>query len=313
MRKIGIIFGMENTFPGAFVERINEMSVQDIRAEFIQIGGVFDHRGSGYDVIVDRISHEIPFYRSYLKNAALHGAYIINNPFWWSTDDKFIDIAIAAQAGIAVPKSVLLPTKEHPPNTTSNSMRNLLYPLNWEDVFAYVGFPCFMKPFDGGGWKHVYKIHNPDEFHFHYNQTGTICMMLQEGIEYESYYRCYCVGRRDVHIMPYAPHHPMHLRYVIEYPDQQTELIDRIRRDTLAINAALGYDLNTVEFAVRDGIPYAIDYMNPAPDCDLHSVNEANFKWIVDAMSRFAVDCVLEGRKTVMNPMPASAIGSPAA
>jgi len=296
MKKIGIIFGMENTFPGALVEHINNLGIENIHAEFITIGAVMDSKPSGYDVIIDRISHDIPFYRSYLKNAALHGAYIINNPFWWSTDDKFIDITIAKNVGVAVPKTILLPSKEHPPETTSQSMRNLTYPLNWDEVFEYVGFPCFMKPFDGGGWKHVFKIHNADEFFFNYNETGSICMMLQEGIEYESYFRCYGIGRRDVHLMPYAPHHPFHLRYVVEYQNQPAALLERMKHDVLAINTALGYDLNTVEFAVRNGIPYAIDYMNPAPDCDYNSVTAVNFEWVLDAVARFAIDCALEGR-----------------
>ena len=87
MKKIGILFGMENTFPGALVERINEMNVTGVTAEFVQIGDVRMAQACGYDVIVDRISHDIPFYRAYLKNAALCGTRIIINPFWWSADD----------------------------------------------------------------------------------------------------------------------------------------------------------------------------------------------------------------------------------
>lgn len=310
MKKIGIIFGMENTFPAALVERINAMNVEGITAEFLTIGGVFDHKASEYSVIIDRISHDIPFYRSFLKNAAIHGTYIINNPFWWSLDDKFIDNTIAAKVGVAVPRSVILPSKNHPPNTTANSMRNLLYPLNWDEIFEYVGFPAFLKPHDGGGWRSVYKVVDPDDFFYQYNQSGTDCMILQQGIEYTSYYRCYCIGRQYVHIMPYAPHHPMHLRYVVDYPDFSPELEEKIHRDVLAINNALGYDLNTVEFAVRDGIPYAIDFMNPAPDCDYNSVTPRNFEWVVDAMAKFAVQCILEERTMITDPHAANYLAS---
>lgn len=299
MKKIGILFGMENTFPPALVERINEMGIEGIHAEFVKLGGVIDVQKSPYRVVVDRISHDIPFYRSFLKNIALHGTYVINNPFWWSLDDKFIDNTIAAKAGVAVPKSVILPSKVHPPNTTAQSMRNLDYPLNWEEIFSYVGFPAFLKPYDGGGWRDVYKVNTPEELFSQYDQSGTGCMMLQEGIEYSSYYRCYGVGRQEVHIMPYAPHHPMHLRYVVEYENQSDELLARIRRDVLAINKALGYDLNTVEFAIRDGIPYAIDFMNPAPDCDYNSVTPKNFEWVLDAMARFCIQCAQEERSLI--------------
>ncbi|MEI9976731.1 MAG: hypothetical protein WDO73_34540 [Ignavibacteriota bacterium] len=108
-------------------------------------------------MIVDRISHDIPFYRSYLKNAILCGAKVINNPFWWSADDKFFNYALAAKLGVAVPPTVLLPHKSHPPGTTDRSMRNLEYPLDWDGIFRYVGFPAFLKPHDGGGWRNVSK------------------------------------------------------------------------------------------------------------------------------------------------------------
>ncbi|MAT38852.1 MAG: hypothetical protein CL946_04535 [Ectothiorhodospiraceae bacterium] len=303
MKKIGVLFGMENTFPGALVDRINAFGNAEVEAEFVQTGAIFDTELKPYHVIIDRISHEIPFYRSMLKHAALQGSYVINNPFWWSTDDKFIDNLIAEKAGVAVPKTVLLPSKEHPPNTEATSMRNMIYPLDWDEVFEYVGFPCFMKPYDGGGWKNVYKLYSPDDFFRAYDETGTLCMILQEGIEYSSYYRCYGIGRRDVRIMPYAPHYPYERRYKVEYEDNP-ELLERIHRDVLAINQTLGYDLNTVEFAVRDGVPYAIDFMNPAPDCDYHSVTPVNFEWVVDAVARFAMDCALENRKLFMgNPL----------
>ena len=164
MKKIGVLFGMENTFPGALVERINGMNVAGVTAEFVQIGDVRMAEPCGYDVIVDRISHDIPFYRAWLKNSALCGAQVINNPFWWSADDKFFNYALATKLGVAIPPTVLLPHKEHPTGTTERSMRNLHYPLNWDSVFEYIGFPAFLKPFDGGGWRDVYKVTTREEF-----------------------------------------------------------------------------------------------------------------------------------------------------
>ena len=103
MKKIGVLFGMENTFPGALVERINSMNLDGITAEFVEVGAVRLDKPPAYAVIVDRISHDIPFYRAFLKHAALHGSAIINNPFWWSADDKFFNYALAAKLGVAVP------------------------------------------------------------------------------------------------------------------------------------------------------------------------------------------------------------------
>jgi hypothetical protein len=291
--KIGIIFGMENTFPPAVVDRINGMRVDSVKAEFVKLGGVRMADPSGYRVIIDRISHDIPFYRAYLKNAALNGTIVINNPFWWTADDKFFNYALATKLGVAIPPTVILPHNQHPPGTTDQSMRNLIYPLNWQEVFDYVGFPAFLKPYAGGGWKHVYKVHSPEEFFQHYNQTGDLCMTLQRGVEFQEYFRCYVVGQEDVHVMVYDPKAPHHERYVKNPPPVEPGLYERVVRDSLTLCRALGYDLNTVEFAVEDGIPYAIDFMNPAPDADVNSVGKENFDWIVKQVAELAIEKAL--------------------
>ena len=286
---IGVLFGMEESFPPAVVERINAMSVPDVQAEAVQVGAVRMDQPARYRVIVDRISHDIPFYRAYLKNAALAGTTSINNPFWSSADDKFFNYALAARLGVAIPPTVLLPHKSHPPNTTDKSMRNLEYPLKWNDVFEYVGFPAFLKPFDGGGWRDVYQVKSPEEFFAAYDQSGALCMTLQRGMKLNEYFRCYVIGQQDVHIMPYDPRRPHHERYVQDPPPYDPALIERVRRDAITLCKALGYDLNTVEFAVEDGVPYAIDFMNPAPDAERISVGAANFEWIVKAVADMAV------------------------
>ena len=299
LRKIGILRGMETTFPDALIPYINEhYSDQQVVAEFVALDAVLMDADPEYDVILDRISHEVPFYRSYLKWAALKGTYVVNNPFWWSADDKFIDNVIAEQAGVAVPKSLILPHNQHPLNTQSSSFRNLVFPIDWDAIFEYVGFPAFLKPFDGGGWRGVTKCNNPKDFFAAYNESGTDCMMLQEGIEFEEYYRCYGVGQQDVHIMPYNPTAEPHLRYY-DVPKEPipTARYKKLERDVLAICKALGYDLNTVELAVRDGVPYAIDFMNPAPDADRNAVGEENFAWILEKMAAFLVKKARQPRR----------------
>ncbi len=289
MKKIGVLFGMENTFPGALVERINSMEIDGVRAEFVKVGGVEMGKPSGYAVIVDRISHDMPFYRAYLKNAALTGTKIINNPFWWSADDKFFNYALAEKLGVASPRTALLPHKRFPPEIHQQSVRNLEYPLDWQRVFDYVKFPAFLKPHDGGGWRDVFHVQNPEEFFHAYDQSRDLCMTLQAAVNFKEYFRCYVVGQQKVHIMPYDPRQPHHLRYLINPPEYDKALLARVQKDALTLCRALGYDLNTVEFAVEDGIPYAIDFMNPAPDADLHSVGEKSFEWIVDAVALLAV------------------------
>jgi len=289
MKKIGILFGQETTFPPAFVERVNSKNEKGITAEFVKIDKVVQGEPSGYDVIIDRISQDVPFYRAFLKNAALNGTAVINNPFWWSADEKFFNNALMTKLDVAVPKTVLLPSNQHPDDTNANSFRNLDYPLNWDAMFSYVGFPAYFKPFAGGGWKNVYRLESPDDFFKAYNETGQLVMMLQEEINFTEYFRCYCLDRKDVHIMRYDPKQPHHLRYVRDPKPIDKSLMEKLLHAVLAINNALGYDFNTVELAIRNGVPYAIDFCNPAPDADKISVGEENFDWIVEAAANMAI------------------------
>ncbi|HWV30438.1 MAG TPA: hypothetical protein VN038_12315 [Dyadobacter sp.] len=293
MKKIGILFGMENTFPNAFIERVNSKGENGIIAEAVTIDKVIQAAPNEYAVIIDRISQDVPFYRSFLKNAALTGTAVINNPFWWSADEKFFNNALAEKLGIPVPKTVLLPSKQRPDNTTETSFRNLAFPMAWEEIFQYVGFPAYMKPHDGGGWKSVYRVVNPQDMWIKHEETGQLVMMLQEEIVFDDYVRCYCIGQKDVLVMPYEPRNPHHLRYAADLKAQGEErdkLLETIKDYTLKLNVALGYDFNTVEFAVRGGIPYAIDFCNPAPDADIYSVGRDNFEWVVEAAANMAIE-----------------------
>jgi hypothetical protein len=300
MKKIGILFGQERSFPMAFIERINSKGVKDVMAEPVRIDKVMQGEPSGYAVIVDRISQDVPFYRAYLKNAALCGTAVINNPFWWSADEKFFNNCLATKIGVPVPKTVILPSRNLPPDTTDQSFANLAYPLDWEGIFKYTGFPAYMKPFAGGGWKNVYKLNSLDEFFEKHSETGELVMMLQEEIVFEEYYRCYCVGRKYVRIMPYEPRNPHHLRYVADFAPSQ-ERLKQMEDIVLRINQYLGYDLNTVELAVRDGVPYAIDFCNPAPDAEIKSVGEENFEWVVETMANYAIERAVEEKQGLDN------------
>lgn len=288
-KKIGILFGQENTFPAAFIQEVNRLGNGEYIGEFVQLDKVLQAEINPYHVIVDRISHDVPFYRAYVKNAALSGTAVINNPFWSSADEKFFNNCLAEKIGIALPRTVILPSFQLPSDTTDASFRNLKFPLDWDTIFQYVGFPAYMKPFAGGGWKSVYRIENQEDFFVKHSETGQLVMLLQEEIVFEQYYRCYSIGGQYVKIMPYEPRNQPHLRYVADFKPGNA-LLDRMTADVLKINQYLGYDFNTVEFAIRGGIPYAIDFCNPAPDADLHSVGEENFKWVVHHMAKFAIE-----------------------
>ncbi len=289
MKKIGILHGKERSFPEAFVERVNSKNIDGIIAEPVRIDKVVQGESSGYAVIIDRISQDVPFYRAFLKNAALCGTAVINNPFWWSADEKFFNNCLSTKMDVPVPKTVILPSHELPSDTSNESFKNLAYPMDWDNIFSYIGFPAYMKPHAGGGWKSVYKLNDKDDFFAKHAETEQLVMMLQEEIVFDEYYRCYCIGGKYVKIMPYEPRNPHHLRYVADFkPDAaRYKLMEDI---VLRICKYLGYDFNTVELAIRDGVPYAIDFCNPAPDAELTSVGQENFDWVVEASAIFAIE-----------------------
>jgi hypothetical protein len=300
MKKIGVLYGKERSFPIAFIEAVNGKNIRGVMAESVLIDKVIQGHPTGYHVIIDRISQDVPFYRAYLKNAAISGTAVINNPFWWSADEKFFNNALATKIGVPVPKTVILPSRELPEDTTDLSFSNLDYPLDWESIFKYVGFPAYMKPFAGGGWKNVYRIQNAEDFYQKHSETGRLVMLLQEEIVFEEYYRCYCIGGKYVRIMPYEPRNPHHLRYVSDFTPSE-ERLRQMEQIVLRINQYLGYDFNTVELAVKDGIPYAIDFCNPAPDAERSSVGEDNFNWVVETAALYAIERALDVKEGLDN------------
>jgi glutathione synthase/RimK-type ligase-like ATP-grasp enzyme len=294
--KIGILVGMEQSMPQAFIERCNK--VPGIHAELATIGGTPERFTSPYRVLVDRISQEVKHYRFYLKAAALSGSFVVNDPFWWSADDKFFGFSLAARLGVAVPRTVLLPQKDYiPAIDKSKSLRNLEFPLSWQAIVDYVKFPAVLKPADGGGWRDVSIVKNEEELLRAYDASGLNAMTLQEFIAFDDYVRCICVGRgQNVLPIQYNPamiHPKTGLRGAYIHHEKgrwlSKELHDRLIEDSHKINLALGYDMNSVEFAIKDGIPYAIDFTNPAPDMHIDSILEPHFHVVVDWMVDFCV------------------------
>jgi biotin carboxylase len=295
-KKIGIIVGRENTWPHAFIDEVNRRHA-GVTAEFVKLSGTPMAETSEYAVIIDRLSHEVPYYRTFLKTAMLGGAYVINNPFWWSADDKFVGATIATRIGVAHPRTIALPSHSYIEGIVHpESLRNLKERIPWENHIAAVGgFPVILKPSDGGGFKNVFKLHSMDELWRAYDQTGTECMMLQEFIAWEKYARCFVIGRDKVLVMKFDINAPYPHRYFDEPGFFTTEEYDRIANDALRLTQALGYDMNTCEFALRDGIPYAIDFTNPAPDMDYYSLKEKFFSWVVNAMADLAIEKANQG------------------
>ena len=295
--RIGLFVGREWSFPPAFIEEVNSRVTQSgVIAEYVKVGGTMMNEPCPYRVIIDRISHEVPYYRSYLKNAAIQGVKLVNDPFMWTADDKFFGASLLDRLGLPSPKTVVLPNREYVPGIKHDeSLRNLLYPMDWNAIVERVGgFPCVLKDAHGGGWRDVYVVHSMEELWEAYNGSGLLTMILQEFIRWDDYARCMGIGQRQVRVMRYDPtqrhYHPEH--------GFDSEMEQTLHDYTLAICRAFGYDMNTCEFAIREGIPYAIDFMNPAPDMDVNSLGKGHFDWMVKTMADVMIELALSDEQT---------------
>ena len=286
-KKIGLLVGMENTFPAPFLQAVNEKGAADgISAELVVIGKVTEFDvPPRYDVIVDRISHEVGYYRAFLKSAALNGTVVMNDPFWWEADEKFFECTLARHLGVAVPKTVVLPNKSYEAGIVpEKSLRNLQFPLDWDEIVAYTGLPAVLKPNTGGGWRDVYIVHSMEELLRDYDQTSTKTMILQEFIDWEDYVRCVVIGG-EVLVFRYDPRRSF-LRAL------------RHRRPAAAVARGASHGgcsthspMPSATTWTRSSSPFATESCTPStgsiprPDFDNFSIKEEGFSWVIDKMS----------------------------
>jgi len=288
--RIGLLVGRETSFPQALVREIQRRDPA-VDIDLARLEAPRAHQPPPYDLLIDRISHEIPSYQPWLKLAALYGTRVINDPFWRTVDDKFLDAGLASRLGVAVPRTALLPNKDHGPDVTEGSLRNLEW-VDWDRLVAELGLPLFLKPHWGGGWRDVVRVSSREELLAVYDRSGTRTLIVQEAIAWTQYVRCIVLGRTHTRPAPWDPRLPHAERYrraAETMPPLDPETRARVERDARLLCQALNYEMNTVEFAVRDGVPYAIDFMNSAPDLDIASLGDEHFRWAVEHMAEVAL------------------------
>jgi hypothetical protein len=298
-KKIGLIVGREWSFPPAFIEEVNRRDA-GVTAEYVKLGATSMDDRVEYSLIIDRLSHEVPFYRTYLKHAVLHGATVVNNPFMLTADDKFFGASLAAGLGIATPRTTVLPHRDYGPDIAhEESLRNLDYPLDWQAVVDRVGLPCILKDAHLSGGREPRVCHSVEELLLEYNKSGQRLMVVQELIEWEHFVRCIVLGQQEVLTMKYDP---TERRYHVDHEHLSPDLGERVVVDSLRLVRALGYDMDAIDWAVRDGVPYAIDFMNPAPDMDMFSLTPHYFDWVVTRMADMAIRLAHEPRRETRGP-----------
>ncbi len=301
MKRVGLLVGRERSFPDALIAEIARREA-GVVGEYVTIDLTRVDVPPAYEVLIDRISHDIACYQPVLKLAALAGSHVINNPFFRIADDKAFGTALAARLGVPVPRTYVLPSKTYGDDVSEASLKNLAYPLDWDGMCKELGFPMFVKPHWGGGFRDVYRVTSKDDLLRTYDRTGRNTMIVQEAIEWSQYVRCVVVGKKQVLALPWDPRLSHFERYSgarQSMPPLSTELVATCEAHARTLCEALGYDMNTVEFGIRDGVPYAIDFMNSAPDFDVSSLGEESFSWVVRAMT----DLVVELAHTPLAPV----------
>ena len=219
---------------------------------------------------------------------------MINNPFWWTADDKFFNYCVMARLGVAIPKTVLLPQKAYPADVDilPASLRNLDYPIDWDGLLDYVGRPAILKPYSGGGWKHVYKVENREELIAAYDGTAPYAMTLQQFVRFDKYVRCFTFGKNDIMPVAYDPHQR---QYIVDHDYLSPALGDAHRQGRAddQPGARLRDEHDRVRRpgrrAVRDRLP------QPGARLRARSHHAALLRPGVDKMSKLVIDRALNG------------------
>jgi glutathione synthase/RimK-type ligase-like ATP-grasp enzyme len=296
--RVGLLTGRERSFPDALIAEVLRRQT-GVSCAYASIDATRIDRPLREEVLVDRISHEVSCYQPILKQAVLNGTRVINNPFWRIADDKFLGTALAQKLGVAVPRTYVLPSKSYVEGVSSETLHNLRYPLDWVGLAADLGFPMFLKPHWGGGWRDVTRVASIPELITAYDRSGQNTMIVQEGIEWTQYVRCIVVGKEQVRPALWDPRRSHFERYTHASAHMEPlspALEARVCDDARKLCRALGYEMNTVEFAIQNGVPYAIDFMNSAPDFDITSLGDEHFPWVVEQMASLVIELASQPR-----------------
>ena len=255
-----------------------------------------------YDVVVDRLTHWYFTSREWIKKAVvLNDTYVFNNPWSIQANEKHTSYCAMMRLGLNVPDTWMLPPKAY--EQTADLQPTLTRYARMFDlgpIGAQLGYPLFMKPYDGGGWVGVSKVDDEAQLRAAYEASGTKVMHLQSAvIPYERFVRCIGLGPQT-RVVNYDPSAPLHDRYRMDRnfldPGLQAELEDI----TLTINAFFGWDFNSCEALLRDGAWHPIDFANACPDSQVTSLHY-HFPWLIKANLRWAIFCAATRRRVRHN------------
>jgi hypothetical protein len=302
---IGLLLGAEEDWPQAFEQILRFVGPLNVDGTEHRLASerltiepfdLTDPVRTG--LVIDRLAHWYFHPREWLKKAALvDGTYLLNSPFTFQSFEKHAAYCAMLRLGLKVPKTILVPYK-NPIDNHRWAYTSATYnrPFDLDVLAAELGYPLYMKPFDGGGWRGVSRINDPDDLHRAYDESGEMLMHLQATVDYEHFARALSIGPETM-VMDFRPEQPMHNRYAVTHDflspsaGKQTVAISRI------VNAFFGWEFNSAEMLVAGDEVYPIDYANACPDVSVTSLHYY-FPWAIGALVRWSTYCLVTGRRS---------------
>jgi len=307
---IGILRGSENTFPEALMRYINEkvgvtnVGESNIVAEDVMVGHHQLQELRKYVLLFDRVSHQIPYFRSLLRSVSEQHTYLLNRSEILQNFDRYNGLHYASTLGINIPEMVLLPHHLPPNALAPSNFRNLIYPLDWHKMFSHVHFPALLKTVDEGPYL-SYWVQDAEAFFEAYHRSESRLLVLQQAFAPTMYYRVYVLGQELFYVMPYNPEVVPLLRYhktseKLIQPETKKLIIECL----YPLIAKLRSDFVQVEVALSYGQPYVTDIMFSAVDADYNLVGKVHFEWIVKNLAQLIIDKVLRQSYAGLPPNP---------
>jgi len=285
MVKIGIL-SKDEQFSYDLLNSLNHLGASNnVSAVFVTPKAIENSAKNDFRLIIDRKTYLDKFMRTWIKKQALEGTYIISNPFAHSCDDKFFEYCLATKLNVNVPKTVCLPS--HFPIYDFGDL--IEYP-QLDKVLEYTGLPAIVKPYDGWAWRDVRKVRSVEDLKRVYEDSMDMVLVVQEYIDYDHYVRAYVVGKE--HVLP-IKYEPKERRYILDHEHLSPEVGLEILNSCRVLNYALDYDFNTVEFAIKNGKAYAIDFWNTVPEVRPDTLPKEYYDWVVDKVTNVALELAL--------------------
>ena len=297
-RKIGLSLGADICWPICYEQIVGKLGL-DVEVERVTIEPFDLRQPCSYDLVIDRLTHWYHPSREWIKKAVLmDGLYVFNNPWSVQANEKQTTYCAMMHLGMPIPNTWLVPPRSYEPTPDLQpTLRSYAKLFDLSVLGKAVGYPLFMKPYDGGGWKGVSRIDDEHTLKSGYDSSGKLVMHLQKAVDpYDSFVRCIGLGPQT-RLVKYDASAPLHDRYTMAKDFVSDEEAQLLRETTLTINAFFGWDFNSCESlrGANDGVWYPIDFANPCPDSQVTSLHY-HFPWVVLANIRWSLFCAMTQR-----------------